>query len=346
MFPNLYAVKGGESKFKYGLGVYVPYGLGATWDAFNLPDSMMVAPNVFMPLTWADGFPEEEMMSSIGIVDVHPTFAYKFNDRFSIGAGLSVYYGMIEITKLQPNPDYSYYIPTTLEMEGSGLGYGANIGMMWQVSDYAKIGMSGKIPAKVNMKGDADMRIWYNNVIGMGTAIVREFNPDIEAELNLPGDIGWGLSLKATENWTINTDFSYTFWNNLDKVVITFDPAIDLAPVPVILEESELVTKWNDTYRVSLGTQYQMNKVALRGGFFYDESPVPDGTLTPTLPDTAEKYSGNFGLGWQLGSWLLDVNYEHIFFAEREIKDQTAENMAGVYNNAVNAFNFGLTYNF
>jgi long-chain fatty acid transport protein len=350
MFPNIYMVKASESKFKWGLGVYVPYGLGATYDLFDLPATMPVAGVGNVPLTWTAGFPEKETKSSIGIVDAHPTVAYQLSDNVSLGAGLSVYYGMISISKVKPHALLSYYLPTTMKLEGTGMGYGANLGMLWKVSDSAQIGLSGKIPATVKLKGDADIITWISDVVNTGnplipgtSALALGFNPDITADLNLPGDIGWGFSLKATPKWTLNADFSYTFWSNLDKITIEMD-SINILGTP--MTESELSTKWNDTFRVCLGTQYQMEKIALRGGFFFDQSPAPDETLTPTLPDTADKYSGNFGLGWQLGKFLLDLNYEHVFFAQREIKTQTLDNMAGTYKNGVNAFNMGLTYNF
>ncbi|TFG90409.1 MAG: hypothetical protein E4H16_01845 [Candidatus Atribacteria bacterium] len=167
---------------------------------------------------------------------------------------------------------------------------------------------------------------------------------DIKADLNLPGDIGWGVSLKPNPNWTINADVTYTFWNNLDVIKLEFDPPAMIGTTE--MTESELVTLWKDAFRVSIGTEYKFSKVALRTGFFYDETPIPYTTLSPTLPDIADKYSSNFGLGFMLGKWIIDMNYEHMFFDERKIKIQTEENMVGVYNSGVDAFNFGLTYNF
>jgi long-chain fatty acid transport protein len=366
MFPNLYAVKACDAcKLKFGLGAYVPYGLGATWDIYDYYSIPTMTFNVVTPtdtiptaLALPAGFPEKDMKSSIGIFDVHPTVAYTLSDNLSIGAGLSVYYGMIEIDKVKPNSTFGWSLPTTMELEGTGMGFGGNLGLMWKVSDYAQIGLSGKLPAKINLEGEAKIRTWLSNYVNY-VMHMPQVNPaaymyavpyvlgdttDIKADLNLPGDIGWGLSLKPNQNWTINADFTYTFWNTLDKIVLEFDPAAVIGTT--VMEETELGTAWKDAFRVNLGTQYQMNKVALRGGFFYDETPIPFATLNPTLPDTAEKYSGNVGLGWQLGKWLLDVNYEHIFFVERKIVTQTAENMIGTYNNDVNAFNMGLTYNF
>lgn len=362
LFPNLYAIKGGGCNFKYGLGIYIPYGLGATWDMYDLPTGTfnLVTPTdtVATAITWSDGFPKEEMMSSIGIVDIHPTFAYKFSEMFSLGAGLSIYYSMIEIDKVKPHAIYSYNLPTTMELEGTGIGFGGNIGMMFKFSDNAQVGLTGKLPAKIKLEGEAVVRTWLSNYINYAMHMpgvnpnahlyavpaVLGDTTDIKATLNLPGDIGWGVSFKLNPRWTLNTDFSYAFWNVLNEVKIEFDPAAVIGTTT--LEESELVTKWEDTFRISIGTEYRFPKVALRGGFFYDESPVPSNTLNPTLPDISDKYSGNIGLGFTLGKWLLDLNYEYIMFDERKIETQTSENMVGTYNNSVNAFNFGLTYTF
>jgi long-chain fatty acid transport protein len=365
MFPNLYAVKGGDCKLKFGLGAYVPYGLGATWDIYDYYSIPGMNFNVVTPdgpvstaLVLPTGFPEKEMMSSIGIVDVHPTVAYKLNDNWSIGAGLSVYYGMIEIDKVKPHAAFGWALPTTMEMEGTGMGFGGNLGLLYKVSEYAQLGLSGKLPAKINMDGEAKVRVWMSNYASYMNALANAYpnshlyamamvlgdTTDISATLNLPADIGWGINLKPKPNWSINADFSYTFWSVLDKVVIEMDPPAVVGTSTI--EESEMNTVWKDAFRVSLGTQYSLPKVDLRGGFFFDQSPIPYCSLSPTWPDTNDKYSGNFGVGFHLGKWLLDLNYEHIFFTERVITTQTEDNMFGTYNTDVNAFNFGLTYTF
>ncbi|MFO7660018.1 MAG: outer membrane protein transport protein [Candidatus Cloacimonadaceae bacterium] len=362
LFPNLYAVKGGQSRMKFGLGVYVPYGLGAEWDIYDLPTGNfnLISPTdtTLTAITWSEGFPEKEMMSSIGIVDIHPTVAYQFSEHFALGAGLSVYYGMIEITKVKPHGTFGYNLPTLMELEGTGLGFGGNLGLMYKINEHATMGISGKMPAKVKMDGEATVRTWLSNYVNYMSQVMAE-NPnaylyavnavigdttDIKADLNLPGDIGFGVSIKPNPRWTINADVSYTFWNTLNTIIIEFDPPAVIGPTT--MEESEMITLWKDTFRFSFGTEYKFNKVALRGGFFYDESPIPYNTLNPTLPDISDKYSGNVGLGFHLGNWIIDVNYEHIMFDERKITPQTSENMFGIYNSSVDAFNFGLTFLF
>ncbi len=371
LFPNLYAVKAcSDCRLKFGLGAYVPYGLGAEWDIFNLPEGYFpvvidtLGNTELRAITWngADEFPEKEMKSSIGILDIHPTVAYKFSDKVSMGVGLSVNYAMIEIAKLIPHSSLSYYLPTTMSLEGTGLGFGANLGLMYKPNDVIQIGLSGKIPSNISMDGDVDASLWVsnlamykmnydNNPLHYETALpfasvnaTYSDETDAKADLTLPADLGWGMSVHLKPNWILNADCSYTFWNAMDKIVIEMDPILDLTIAQK--EEVTLETNWKDAFRFSLGTQYSFSKVDLRGGFFYDESPIPYSSLSPTWPDTGNKYSGNAGLGLHLGRWLVDLNYEHIFFGEKEIENQTADNMVGIYNSDIHAFNMGLTYNF
>jgi long-chain fatty acid transport protein len=352
MFPNAYAVYASESPVKLGLGVYVPYGLGAKWDAYNLPDSMMTTTGM-KPLNWSAGFPEKEMESSIGIVDIHPTVSLKVFDNFAFGAGVSINYGMITIGKLVPHSAYSYYLPTTMYLDGTGWGIGANAGMLWKANEILQIGVSGKLPSEVKIKGDAKIRTWLSDVINYGlhgnniayyTPAVVGDTTDAEATLKLPGDCGIGLSLKPNPKWTIDVDFAYTWWSVLNSVKIELD-SINILGNPIT--EKELNTKWFDTFRYSIGTQYQLlNTMAFRLGFFYDQSPIPDKSLSPTWPDVNEKLSGNIGLGFKFGKLGLDLNYEYIKFTERNIKTAAEDNIVGLYNTSISAANFGLTYKF
>ncbi|HNX01663.1 MAG TPA: outer membrane protein transport protein, partial [Candidatus Cloacimonadota bacterium] len=244
MFPNLFAIHANQNPLKYGIGVYVPYGLGATWDAFSLPTAMMYN-DTLRTLKWASGFPKNEMESSIGVVDIHPTIAYQVSDKVAVGAGVSVNYGMITIAKLIPDTNASYYAPTTMYLKGTGWGVGGNVGVMWKPNPILSIGFAGKLPSSVQISGDAKIRTWLNNVVVYQTmhaldpvhyphfsdqipgAVVGD-TTDAKATMNLPGDVGLGLSLKANDRWTINGDFAYTWWTVLSEVKIKMEPAAEI----------------------------------------------------------------------------------------------------------------------
>ena len=372
-FPNLYYTHQAPGAFDWGMGIYVPYGLGATWDIWSPPETMPVdldgdgVPETMAPITWADGIIQDEFESSIGIVDIHPTASYQIGENMSVGVGLSVMYGMINITKIMPhynpaNPAASYYtyLPSVLDMEGDGMGVGANFGFMWRAMENLRVGVSGKIPGSLKLKGDATLHTYLNSITG--PALTPATGPvnlksdlDAEATVNLPADAGLGFAWWPMPQWVVTASTTWTGWSRLDYIEVEFDGNDTFGNV---MSDSKLNTRWDDSMRYSLGTEYKFHQLgaldvlALRGGFYYDETPIPDETQDPLWPDVGDKSSFNFGIGLGLDRWALDMGYEYMSFDTREL-DQTIwnaegsiESMAGEYNTTVNAFNAAVSYSF
>jgi len=76
-FAKLYSM----GKLAFGLGVFVPAGLGAEYNGADL-----------IPISAGD----LEWMSKIGVIDIAPTIAYKINDMFSFGVTGNIFYGMFD----------------------------------------------------------------------------------------------------------------------------------------------------------------------------------------------------------------------------------------------------------
>lgn len=241
------------------------------------------------------------------------------------------------------------YLPITTELSGTGLGLGANFGMMLKPMDKLSIGLSGKLPATIAMEGDADINLWKPATVdtlgNITPASTVGGKSDIEADLKLPAEIGIGFAYQLKPNWTLSLDYSYTMWDRLDQVIIKLQDPHPLVPTG----ESALIFDWENTSRISLGTEYIMpcgNK--FRGGFFFDETPIPEETQIPTLSDISNKMSFNLGWGRPFGAFEVELNGQYVMFSEREVKaaDQTPNNVIGTYNSNSISGNIGLTYKF
>jgi long-chain fatty acid transport protein len=326
-------------KLKYGLGVYVPYGLGTTWDAYELPGS---------PYVYSDpaSFPEEEMMSSIAVIDMHPSVAYQVLPNLSVGMGLSAMYGMIDIAQLKF--PVSPAAPMSIDLSGTGLGFGANMGMLFKPTRCISIGLSGKLPSSIDMEGDIDMHLWAPANPDGTPAMKLGGTSDIDATLDLPADIGIGIAYTKFDNLTLTMDYAYTMWESLDKVKVKFKDPIVIADPANPYTEVPLVFDWENTHRVSLGAEYQMGMNKLRTGFFYDQTPIPEETQLPTLSDISDKFSANLGWGREFGNIGIEANAQWVMFTERELKDSdsSTNNMPGKYNSNSISGNIGLTYKF
>lgn len=339
MFPNAFLTNTRNSRFKFGLGVYIPYGLGTTWDAYKLPGTPMV-------YSGAENFPKDEMMSSVAVVDVHPTVAYHLLPNLSIGAGLSAMYGMIDIAQIKFPA--SPYAPLTSDLSGAGFGFGANMGIMFKPTECMSIGLSGKLPSSIDMEGDISMHLWTPLNPNGTPAMKLGGESDIEATLNLPADIGIGIASTRFPNLTLTLDYSYTLWETLDEVEVKFEDPIVIADPVNPTTQVPLIFNWENTHRIGLGAEYALGASKYRMGFFYDQTPIPEATQLPTLSDVNDKFSSNLGWGREFGRLVLDLNAQWVMFSEREILDAeyTGNNMPGKFNSNSISGNIGLTYKF
>lgn len=335
--PNVFLTMANDSRLAYGLGVFVPYGLGSKWDAFELPGA---------PFVYEAGFPDEEMLSNIAIIDVHPSVGYVIMDNLSVGAGLSLFYGSIDLAQMKQLPD-APYSPLTFDMGGSGLSFGANLGVMYKPLPCISLGLSGKLPSSIPMKGEAEVLLWTPAQADGTPAMRLGGKSDIEATLKLPADLGLGIAFQAMPNLVVTADYAYTMWKRLDKVTVDMDDAIDITPA-MSISRQDIVFDWKDTHRVSLGAEYKLCGNDIRAGFFFDQSPIPPETQMPTLSDVGNKFSSNLGWGRQFGKLSVDLNAQWVLFGEREIKDneRTANNYPGKYNANSVSGNIGLSYKF
>ena len=86
---------------------------------------------------------------------------------------------------------------------------------------------------------------------------------------------------------------------------------------------------------VRFGGEYRFEKVAIRAGFVYDQSPVPDKSLEPLLPD-ANRVEGIIGVGYQFNkNFRADLAYQYIKASERTVTSPTNV-FPGTYNSTAN----------
>jgi long-chain fatty acid transport protein len=350
LIPSLiYAKNCPDKAWNWGLGIYIPFGLSAEWDIYEQQETFMT-----YPLGWSEMIEENEVFGSLMVIDFHPTFSYKFSDQLSAGLGLSLDYASIELTKVELM-DENGLVPMFFQMEGTGMTYGANFGVMYKPTECLSIGLSGRTESEINFDGSANIDLHYNEFVAsqdpnIPSAMVINSNPDAEATLTLPADFGAGLGYKINENWLVSADFTYTMWESIDVINIEFEEGAMLGPIPLI--EKEMILNWENTIRFGLGTEYLMNEWAFRSGYYYDESPLVDETMGVTFPDFNTKHAINLGCGYMINDNLcLDFAVEYIMFEEREVdeyvnEDEGYENWPGTYNGGIIDIMIDLTWKF
>jgi long-chain fatty acid transport protein len=106
-----------------------------------------------------------------------------------------------------------------------------------------------------------------------------------------------------------------------------------------------IAENWHDTFTAGFGGDWQFaDHWVVRAGYQFFESPVPDSTFSPTIPD-ANQNVFTIGLGWKGKRNSLEFAYGLDFYDDRNIT--TPENpIHGKYTFNVHLFSLAYTYSF
>ncbi|MDT8347968.1 MAG: outer membrane protein transport protein, partial [Flavobacteriaceae bacterium] len=158
-------------------------------------------------------------------------------------------------------------------------------------------------------------------------------------------ELSVGVSYRPSDKWIFNFDYNRAFWSAYRSLDIVFDDP-NFAPAV-----SPRNYKDSDIYR--FGLQYSMNdKLDLRAGYYYDDSPVQPGFFAPETPRN-DSQGHTIGLSYHVNEKLsIDASFLYLRFNETEASfDPFFENgvqvpFRGTFKS--NAFlpGIGVSYNF
>jgi long-chain fatty acid transport protein len=334
--PGLFA-NYSMGKMAFGLGVFVPAGLGAEYEGKDL-QAFTAIPGLYA------GDPDIEWMSKIGVINLSPAFAYQISDAWMLGASANVYYGMFDIKRFGANlPNTSgSYTSYQYEESSTGLGYGATIGTLYKFSERTQVGFTYRTPVTVNMSGTAKNGAMPLIAGSMGLSAGDE--SDFDREVTWPTWIAGGIACSPTEKLTLTFDLQWSDWKALDELQTEFDDA-SWATILGASGGDKFILNWDSQTQVRLGMEYKVTPcLVLRSGWYYDPAPAPDETLNILFPSgTYSVVTGGFG--YQKGNFAFDFGTEYLFGAERHVA-AALHNMPGTHSIDIFALALGIGYKF
>ncbi len=307
-----------NEKLNVGLGVVTPFGSTVVWGN-----------------QWSGRYSLNEL--SLQAFVVQPTVSYKVSEKFGIGGGLDIAFGSVSLQRSLPIAQSS--TESSVLLEGSAKpSIGFNLGAYYEVNEKFSLGINYR--SKVDMKvegGDAKFSV-PNLPLIQGSFQAKNF----DATLPLPSVLSVGAGIKPMEKLQLAVEWSLTGWDAYKELKFEYD-----APV---LGEAETVSERNykNSSTFKLGAEYMATEsLALRGGFYYDQTAVDDGYMTPETPD-ANTMSYTLGLGYTVSEkFSIDVHYLLVTKEEREnIAAPNSGGIDGTFEAGANVFGFGLSYKF
>ncbi len=298
---HFFAVWGpNDSRFKFGLGAFTPFGSGVNWGN-----------------TWAG----RDLLNEIELraIQIQPTVSFRITDNLSIGAGLDVSLGSVFLQKSILIDGADGEGSVTLDGKAK-TAFGFNIGLMWAPSDKIDIGIS--------YRSKVDMSVEDGTAEFVVPSSLQPFFPEgntFNATLPLPSVFGAGLTWGLSENLDLGVQFDWVGWSAYESLDFDFK-----TNTPG-LEDVSSPRNYKDSWVLHLGGEYRLSTIQLRAGIYYDKTPVQDGYMTAETPDN-DRLGFTGGLGFSLGDHIqLDLSFLYIHSSPRE---QTIEQAiaAGTYN--------------
>ena len=100
------------------------------------------------------------------------------------------------------------------------------------------------------------------------------------AELPLPDNWNVGLTYRPTDRWTVSGEVQFVGWNAYKSLDVYFEPNAELGQYNI-----KAAKEYKNTRIYRIGTQFAAtNRLDVRFGAYYDESPVKDEYLNPETP--------------------------------------------------------------
>ena len=313
--PTFYASYVLPQRVAFGLGLFVPYGLGIHW-----------------PSGWA-GFEEIEKIDVQNIF-LNPTVAWAPLEWLSIAAGFDAVHASVELRKgLDFVTDRG-----TLHGAAEAWGFGANAGVLFRFLDgRLSWGVSYRSAVKLDFEGDADFQV------PLPFESMLEDQP-LESRLVLPHSVAIGMAGLPAEWLTLSLDVVFTTWSTFREFGFTF-PEDEGKPEDEQLSSYE-PRDWKNVFGLRLGGELRppcMQGVAFRLGLVYDRNPSPSHTMSPSLPDS-DRIDVSAGAGYTFRFGLsIDLAYMLVWFFERT---SGGESFPGTYRSHAHLVGLSLGYRF
>ncbi len=304
MVPHFYWVEPINDRLSFGLGLNAPFGLSVEWKNKDEFTGRFIS-----------------TLSSLTAIDLNPTIGWKASDNFGIGIGVIARFSEVELKRnfLAQPP----LVPTPLEIAKTDLtggfdqGYGFNIGLLHKYNNSFHWGFQYRSKLEIEYDGELVLDQIPTGIAPIDAAIagVLPFGQPIggAVAVEFPDIASLGLGFATSASSWLEFDINWTGWSTFDSLVIAID-----SPV---LPDLELQQEWDDVFQYRIGFRFNSSpKSQWRFGYIYDETPQPERTVSPVLPDS-NRNDFTFGYGYMGQKFNFDLALMYVKFDDRTVTE-------------------------
>lgn len=238
--PGTYYVKKINDKDWFGIGAFSRFAMVSEFER-----NSQVSTNAFV--------------SRLDGVSVTPTFAHKFDDKWSAAIGAEVNYVRLTMEKNMAYMKGMGVGPTHTKGESYALGW--NAAANYAFDDKNEIGVVYRSRIKHSMEADF-------NAYNVGG--VLNLSGDAYGEVTLPESWHIGYSHKFNDKTRVELNAVRTGWDTYKNLDIMIS---DTGKIDGLVNNPK---NWEDGWRYAIGVEHKLSdKYTLMAGFAYDESSIP-----------------------------------------------------------------------
>lgn len=267
-----------QGHFVAGLAVGVPFGGGITW-----------------PQTWPGS--TEAVETQLLDIRTAPFVGYRLG-KLRVAAGVHVDAARLQISR---NLDFIDTLGD-VKLDMAGRGYGVDASAYYPATDAISLALAYRSRTTIHFAGNANFT---------APDAFSEKTPDQHAStsMTMPDEVVLGAA------WRLGTvtalgEVEYTRWSVDPDTTVHFE----MPQTPDAVQ----VNGWKNTFTVRGGGEWHDNDLTVRGGAYYDPSPVPTAHLTPSSPDST-RLGVTAGASYRLApAWTADAFAEYMKLLSRD----------------------------
>jgi len=258
-------------------------------------------------------------LSSLTVIDISPSLGFLVSEKGSLGIGLDLQRVIAEFddvaTLLTPANN------TTSQTKATGTAFGYHFGGLYQFSENTRLGLSYHSQMVHHLTGSSKFIGPLNALTGGPLETSRA-----KANVTLPPYTALSAFHQINSQFAIMGSVIYTQWNTFKNLIINNvaglvpggPPPFGLAPSGNI--QVTIPAHYRNTWNLSLGgNYYPTDKVIIRAGIGFDETPVLTGTRNVQIPDN-NRYVIALGGHYQATKIVgVDLGWTHFFIGQSRI---------------------------
>lgn len=317
-----------NEKLAFGFGVYAPFGSKTEYE---------------------NGFQGRNQgnYTEVKVMTAQPTVSYRFNEQWSVGAGLTYNRVEGELRRQVPVATPLGLSEVDSRVEGDDEAWGYNLGVIYQPAPETTFGLTYRSKVDFNLEGSFAANSPVLDQLGIGTV-----TDTAALDLTTPETVNFSLTQEMSDKLKLMFGVSWARWSRFDQILVTG------------AERGEITNEqqnYSNAWAFSTGGEYQLTPtVALRAGVALDFTPTQDETRSVRIPSDDRRIF-SIGAGWSPTPDLtLDVAYSYLTERSTQVDQSKTDsftvagqqtppitsNYSADYKNEAHGFGAQLTYRF